>query len=185
MAINMLAAMLVLMCLMIYNINLGSVGTKMIGKTMVAGLGAMAFLRSSFFSYKDSGDKTVEIGPAALLNVFLRATERQFDQMVASKTLTEIGAIMKGLNFVSASKDLPIIILKSMLILSTEEQTKLSEEIGKLLIDDSTNNEVRNVTLGIIISRYSGIVLLKQAVEALQIIYKENKPAIQFADLKM
>jgi hypothetical protein len=183
--INLAAGMLVFLIMQVYNINLGTIGTHPLGKSLAAGLGAMAFMRSSFFSFKDSGGKTVDIGPAVVLNIFLKASERQFDQMVAGRTLSEIGEIMRGLNFVSASKDLPILILKSMLVLSVEEQAKLSEEIGKLLQDESSGNDIRNVTLGIIIARYSGIDLLSQAVYNLRKMYESAKPVIDIENVNL
>jgi hypothetical protein len=182
--INMSAGMIAYALIIVYNINLGDIGKFNVGKSIAAGIGAMAFLRSSVFSYKDSAGKPVDVGPAALLNVILRATERQFDQVVTFYTLAKVDPIMKGIDFVSASKDLPELINRSMRVLSTEEQTQLSSEIVKLLKDDSITEASKSINLGMIMEKYTGIPLLKAAVEALKRIYEENKDKFEIEDLK-
>lgn len=144
----------------------------------------MTFLRSSVFSYKDSAGKPVDVGPAALLNVILKATERQFDQAVTFNTLARVDPIMKGIDFVSASKDLPELINRSMRVLSTEEQTQLSSEIVKLLKDDSITEASKSIFLGMIMEKYTGVPLLRAAVEALKRIYDDNKDKFEIQDLK-
>lgn len=67
MIINLIAAIITYAIMHVYDIKIGTLGSQEIGGSLVAGLGAMAFLRSSFFSFKDSNDKTIEVGPAAIL----------------------------------------------------------------------------------------------------------------------
>jgi hypothetical protein len=52
MLINFTAAVLAYFIIKKYKLNLGSLSEHEIGFILVSGLGAMAFLRSSFFSYK-------------------------------------------------------------------------------------------------------------------------------------
>lgn len=155
----------------IYDIKLGDIGKNELGYIIVAGVGAMAFLRSSFFNYKTGNDKVIEVGPAAFLEIFLNAAQRQFDQVLSDKNLTEMESTMNGINFVSASKDLPIIILSSMRVLTAGEQKELSDEILKLVNDTNTTIEVKNIALGVILLKYTGMDLLKKAVSILRNVY--------------
>lgn len=184
MGVNMAAGMIAYALIIRYDLKLGDIGRIPVGKSIIAGIGAMAFLRSSVFSYKDSAGKPVDVGPAALLNVILKATERQFDQVVTYNTLAKVDEIMKGIDFVSSSKDLPELINRSMRILSTEEQAQLSSEIVKLLKDDSITEASKSINLGMIMEKYTGVPLLKAAVEALKRIYEENKDKFEIQDLK-
>jgi hypothetical protein len=182
--INLSAGMIAYALIIAYNINLGDIGKLNVGKSIAAGIGAMAFLRSSIFSYKDSAGKPIDVGPAALLNVILKATERQFDQVVTFRTLARVDPIMKGIDFVSASKDLPELINRSMKVLSSDEQAQLSSEIVKLLKDDSITEASKSINLGMIMEKYTGVPLLLAAVDALKRIYEENKDKFEIKDLK-
>jgi hypothetical protein len=141
---------------------------------LVAGIGAMALLRSSLFNYKATNDKVIEVGPAAFLEIFLNAAQRQFDQALSDQNLSEMETTMDGINFVSASKDLPIIILSSMRVLTATEQKELSDEILKLVNDTNTTVEVKNIALGVILLKYTGMDLLKKAVGILRNIYNNK-----------
>jgi len=174
MGINFLASVLVYFIFHIYDIKLGEIGKHELGLILLSGFSAMGFLRSSFFNYKTSNDKVIEVGPAAFLGIFLTAAQRQFDQALSEQNLNALEGTMEGLNFVSASKDLPIIILSSMRVLTTDEQKDLSDEILRLVNDTNTTNEVKNIALGVILLKYTGMDLLKKAVQILRNIYKDK-----------
>jgi len=174
MLINFFASITAYIVIKKYEINLGALSKHEIGLSIAAGLGAMAFLRSSFFTYKDSNEKTIEVGPAALLTVFLKAAERQFDQILAEKNIKEVSVIMTGINFLSASKDLPLIILASMRVLNSEEQKLLSEEVLNLVNDSTSTTEAKNIALGAILLKYTGLELLTEAVNSLKLIYNSK-----------
>lgn len=174
MLINFLASVTTYIIIKKYDINTGGLGKHEIGLSIIAGIGAMAFLRSSFFTYKDSNEKTIEVGPAALLTVFLKAAERQFDQILAEKNIKSVSIIMSGINFLSASKDLPLIILASMRVLNNEEQKLLSEEILNLVNDSTSTTEAKNIALGAILLKYTGLELLTEAVNSLKQIYNSK-----------
>lgn len=174
MLINFLAAVLVYELIEIYKINLGSLGEHQIGKILFAGLGAMAFLRSSFFNVKLANDKVIEVGPAAFLAIFLDAAQRQFDQLISGDNITFMGQLMSELNFLSASKDLPILILSSMRVLSQDEQRELSNDILKLVNDTNSTTEVKNIALGTLLYKYTGRKQLRCAVTELKKIYAEK-----------
>ena len=177
MLINFVAAVLAYFIIKKYKLNLGSLSEHEIGFILVSGLGAMAFLRSSFFSYKTSNGQVIFIGPAALLTIFLRAAESEFDRIISKKDIEEVSELMKDINFVSASKDLPLIILASMRVLSNEEQKALSDDILKLVNDTTSTTEAKNIALGVILIKNTGYDLLKTSVASLREIYTTKTKA--------
>jgi hypothetical protein len=139
----------------------------------------MAFLRSSFFSYKDSNGKSFEVGPAALLTNFSRVAETEFDQVQSKENMKRVEQMMKDLNFLSASKDLPLLILSSMRILNSDEQKLLGNEVVNLVNDNTGNSEeVKKIALGLILLKYAGLDLLQMATSQLRSIYNDSKKTI-------
>ena len=171
MLINFAAGILVYVIIKIYKVNLGPISSHEVGICFVAGIGAMTFLRSSFFTYKTSGDQIIYVGPAAILAIFLKAAEFEFDRNISTNNLSEVSKIMKGLKFISASKDLPLMILATMRVLSNEEQKNLSDDILKLVNDPSASVDVKNIAMGCILIKYTGITLLTSAVRSLKDTY--------------
>ncbi len=179
MFINALAAVLFYWIVVRYDLHFGPLTERGIGLVLTCGLGAMAFLRSSFFNYKDAAGKVLEIGPAALLTIYLRAAERNFDQCIASNCMTRLAPLMNNadLKIVSASKDLPLLVLTSMQVLSDDEQKAMAAEVAKMVADTQTTEDVKKILLGTILERYSGFALLKECVEELISIYKNQTTA--------
>jgi len=169
--INFLASLAAYSIIKIYKVNVGALGEHSIGLIIFAGLGAMAFLRSSFFNYKAANGQVVAVGPAAILSVFLRAAESEFDRIISNDNVKFAAALMKGIPFVSASKDLPLIILGSMRALSSEEQKTLSDDILKLVNDINPTTEAKNIAMCTILIRYTGYDLLTTSIRSLREIY--------------
>lgn len=178
MLINFTAAFMVYVIVVQYDWPIGALKDHHSGKVLFCGLSAMALLRSSFFIYKDSNGKTFEVGPAALLSIFTKVAETQFDQLQSVKNLDLVEPVMKDLSFLSASKDLPVMVLASMRVLSSDEQKLLSDEITKLVNDNTVTTDAKNITLGLILLKYTGIDLLKSCAQKLKDIYTKNKPVI-------
>ncbi len=164
----------------IYFINTGTISfgefTKnSAGKVLTAGLSAMFILRSSFFSFKDKdSDKTINVGLSAILSVFLDSAERAFDQKQSIIRLKDIRDVMKDIDFDKAAGDLTVLCLSLMVNVSQDEQTKLNESIQKLKTGALQFDETKSITLGILISRITGIPLLKEAVSTLGVNIKED-----------
>lgn len=180
--VNSLAALLVLYLIRLYNIRLGPVGEKLAGQSLIAGFGAMAILRSSFFHFKDSNDKVIELGPAAVLAVFLKVAERRFSQNLSRSNVIEATKIMKGLPFAKAARELPIVMLNSHRIFSEEEQKNLSEEILLLVNNPGSSDEIKNIALGTLLERYFSLEFLKVAVDSLRSVYEEDMQKVQEID---
>jgi len=169
--INFAVSFVVYLIIFVYKVNIGVLGEHKIGLIIFSGLGAMAFLRSSFFNYKTSNGQVVAVGPAAILSVFLRAAESEFDRIISNDNVKFAADLMKGIPFVSASKDLPLIILGSMRALSSEERKTLSDDILKLVNDINPNTEAKNIAMCAILIRYTGYELLATSVKSLRGIY--------------
>ena len=180
MMLNFFGGFIVYIIVIQYNLPIGSLKDHHIGRVLFCGLSAMAILRSSFFTYKDANGKTFEVGPAALLTIFSKVAEIQFDQALSKKNIEEVESIMSKtqLSFISASKDLPIIIMSSMRVLTPEEQKLLSGEITNLVNDDTITSAVKNVTLGLILLKYAGIDLLITSVEKLKKLYDSTTKVV-------
>jgi len=174
MMINFSASVLVYFIFKIYKVDLGGIGSHSLGLILLSGISAMGFLRSSFFNYKTSNDKVIEVGPATILNIFLNAAQRQFDQALSQYNLNRLKETMKDVNFISASKDLPIIILSSMRVLTSDEQKEFSDDVLKLVNDTNTTVEVKNIALGIVCLKYTGMELLEGAIDTLKDIYNNK-----------
>lgn len=175
--INASAAALFYWLVISYQWDLGSLTRQPVGLAITCGLGAMAFLRSSIFNYKDSGGKVIEIGPAALLTIFLRASERNFDQCLAKNSIESISDVMLNseLKLICASKDLPLLVLTSMQVLRDDEQKALATEVTTMMSDNQTTDEVKKILLGTILERYAGIELLRECVSKLTGIYQKQR----------
>jgi hypothetical protein len=170
--LNFGAGFTVYLIVVTYNLNLGALTTHHIGRVLTCGLGAMAILRSSFFTFKDSGGKQTDVGPAALVTVFLKVAETQFDQRLSNINIVRVAAIVKDLKFLSASKDLPILVLQSMRVLSPGDQKQIADDINKLVNDNTITTEIKNVALGLILIKYTGEDLLNSSVDLLNEKYK-------------
>lgn len=150
-----------------FNFTFGQFTTTDIGKILLAGFSAMFVLRSSFFSYYDKDSaKTVNIGLAAILDIFLDTAERSFDQEQSVCILKVVKNIMKDVDFAKASIDLTATSLNLMQNVSSDEQKQLSESLKSLSEKGITSNETKSLNLGILLSRITGVTLLAQAVES-------------------
>lgn len=146
-------------------ISFGLFDKSNIGQAVFSGFSAMAVLRSSFASLK-SGEKTVQVGLAPIMQVFLDTVDRAFDRNRAELELNEVSAIMKNVDFSKAAMDLPQTCLNLMQNVSKEETEKLGREVSDIN-KTVTNNQVKSFNLGFVISRVTGPKFLKAAVDSL------------------
>jgi len=163
--INGLTSCLTYYFIVKFKLTFGEFTATDAGKVLLAGFSAMFVLRSSFFSYydKDSG-KTVNIGLAAILEIFLDTAERSFDQEQSACRIKEVSKIMKDIDFAKASIDLTATSLNLMQNVAPEEQKQLSESLKSLAEKGITGNDIKALNLGILLSRITGIGLLEQAI---------------------
>src|SRR5688572_24141135 len=73
---------------------------------LTGGLGAMAFFRSSFFTFR-LGENDVPLGPGLIMQVLLDVTDRAVDRGRAAPRALAITGIMKEIDFDKAHLALP------------------------------------------------------------------------------
>jgi hypothetical protein len=159
--INGVAAILAYLFIVEFDIakNLG------IFRVLLAGTSSLFILRSSFANIK-VGDKTIEIGAGAILQVFLNTADRSFDQTRSNKELSVVKEVMKNVDFDKAKLALPTTCFNIMKNVSKEEQDRVSSDVKKLS-DSDLDNHTKSVNLGILLSKITNLILLESAVESL------------------
>jgi hypothetical protein len=132
---------------------------------LVAGFGAMAFFRSSFFTVR-VGEADVAVGPSSFLQVVLDASDRGVDRLRAEARAREVLRVMKGVSYARASAALPTFCLTLMQNLPIAEQTALAEEIGKL-DGNEIDEDLKTFILGLKLMNVVGEGVLLEAVTVL------------------
>jgi len=130
--LNVLSSVAALLLLQTYGKDLlGESGSveKVISQMLVAGFGAMAFLRTSIFNVS-IGNERVAVGPAALLEVLLSAADRAVDRRRAysrSTSLKKMG--WDKISFDKSRVALPAYCFALMQNVSAKEQNAVGEHI--------------------------------------------------------
>jgi hypothetical protein len=143
----------------------GGIGQKRWVQVLLAGVSAMAFFRTSFFTVR-AGDRDVGIGPAASLQIFLVAADRQVDRLRAQARSNAVGEIMKGVDYAKAFEGLPPYCLALMQNVSPEDQQQLGQAL-KRLEQDAGEPSVKVRLLGLELINVVGIDVLTTAVRSL------------------
>ncbi len=164
--INGICAVIAYFVIINYKFELGPFAKGEIGKALTAGFASMFILRSSFASIKN-GEKTLDVGFAPILQVFLNTIDRAFDQRRSKNNIQEVGKIMKGVKFVTANNALPLLCISAMQNLSQKEQNSIAKEIGDIA-DQSIPDDIKALNLGIVLSRYTDTPLLESIVNVFQ-----------------
>jgi hypothetical protein len=136
-----------------------------IGDTLIAGFGATAFLRSSFFVHR-VGDQDVQIGPAAILNALLTAADRELDRSLAQKRGTVVPGIMGKVNFEKAYTALPAVCFTLMQNVTKAEQEDIGDAV-EALASSAMSNTAKSISLGLLMTNVVGTDVLELAVAAL------------------
>ncbi|MCP3956575.1 MAG: hypothetical protein GY719_01850 [bacterium] len=134
-------------------------------QVIVAGLAAMAVLRSSFFSLH-SGDKEIGIGPSALLELLLDAADRAVDRTRAEGRAEEVARLTRELSYERSRKALPLYCLELMQNLPPDDQKSLAEELATL-DGAEIEDEVKILMLGLTLINRVGPGVLRAAIKSL------------------
>jgi hypothetical protein len=143
----------------------GGIGQKRWVQVLLAGVSAMAFFRTSLFTVR-AGDRDVGIGPAAFLQIFLAAADRQVDRLRAQARSNAVGEIMKDVDYAKAFEALPPYCLALMQNVSPEDQQGLGRAL-KRLEQDAGEPSVKVRLLGLELINVVGIDVLTTAVKSL------------------
>lgn len=135
-------------------------------QVLVAGFGAAAFFRSSFFAVR-FGDKDVQIGPGAVVQVITGAMDRAVDRNRAARRASAVATLMKNVDFELASEALSAHCVALMQNLPSEETREIGEAIRDLKQPSSIPPEVKALNLGLILMNRVGEEVLKAVIASI------------------
>lgn len=131
-------------------------------QVLVAGLGAMAILRISFWNVR-VGEQTIPIGLNSFLDSLLGGVDRAVDRKRAQQRAIAVTKIMKDVDFEKASQALPSYCFGLMQNLPIDEQEKFGRKVA-LLGAAPMNNRVKSLLLGLSLMNVVGERVLETAV---------------------
>ncbi|HTS39303.1 MAG TPA: hypothetical protein VMH84_02010 [Xanthobacteraceae bacterium] len=166
-SVNAFASALALFLL----IRLAPTVTNSIAQVLLAGLGAMAFLRSSVFRAR-VGDEEVAIGPAVILDTLLKFADAQVERGRAIDRATRIANVIQSLPLAQAGADLPRLCFALMQNLPAEVRQRVLDDITLIVTDTKRSDAVKAMEIGLVLWSRVGIGTLTGAVELL----KKNAP---------
>jgi hypothetical protein len=139
---------------------------KALNALILGGFGAMALFRTSVFNLRVR-DTTVGVGPAAVLQVILRVTDREVDRLRAGPRARVIKQIMEGVSYELAREALPFHCYALMQNLSLEERSDLDQAITVLDSRKSMSDETKAYNLGLLLMDLVGEDVLRRAVDGI------------------
>lgn len=131
-------------------------------QVFAAGLGAMVVLRSAVVTVR-SGSADVPIGPAAVVEIFRHALDRDVDRARAGPRAGDVRRIMADVSFVRAHKPLGDISLSLLQNVSPEEAARLSERISALASQTGRSDSDKAIELGLILAGSVGFAAVDEA----------------------
>jgi hypothetical protein len=144
---------------------------------LVAGFGALALFRSSFFTIRID-DKDIGVGPSSFLQVALDAADRAVDRKRATVRAETVKSIMENVDFEKAFFALPTYSNALMQNLNEDAQKEIITNAATLF-DFDVDNDIKAQVLGLSLMDYVGEDVLKAAVTSLKHKIKcdpEQKP---------
>jgi hypothetical protein len=137
-------------------------------------VGSAAILRSALFKLKiDNND--VSIGFAAIVDIFLSATDRAVDRKRAGPRAQAVAGIMTDISFQKAQSALPAYCFALMQNVPGEEQRRFGDQINALA-RDPMDDRVKASNLGLALMNVVGQRVLEQAVSNLKKFIKVDPP---------
>lgn len=133
---------------------------------VLGGFGAMALFCTSIFNVR-VGDTSVAIGPAAMLQVVLRATDRETDRLRAGPRAARVGKIMLNVVYERARDALPLHCFALMQNLTLEEQVGLEQALAVLDKKAAMGDQAKAYSLGLLLLNLVGEDVLERAVSGL------------------
>lgn len=131
-------------------------------QVIAAGLGAMVVLRSAVVTVR-SGSTDVPIGPAAVVEIFRTALDRDVDRARAGPRAQDIRRIMGDVSFVRAYKPLRDIAISLLQNVSPDEAARLRERISALASETGRSDSDKAMELGLILAGSVGFAAVEEA----------------------
>lgn len=167
--INVLASTIALLALKTMKTDavLGEgTASQRISYALMAGFGAMGVLRSSAFTMR-VGKDDIAIGPSALLQVMLSATDRAVDRARARVRAELMARTMQSMPFDKLEQALPQLAFTMMQNVTQDEKQSIEDEIGRLR-DKNMDPVAKSISLGLSLSNIVGQGVVDDAVTALR-----------------
>jgi hypothetical protein len=140
--------------------------SERISYALMAGFGAMGVLRSSAFTMR-VGKDDIAIGPSALLQVMLSATDRAVDRARARVRAEKMAKTMQSVPFEQIEQALPQLAFTMLQNVSQEEKQGFADEIEHLR-DKKMDPVAKSICLGLSLSNIVGQGVVDDAVMALR-----------------
>jgi hypothetical protein len=171
--LNVLASTMALLALKTMNpadaqgvlLGEGSASSR-VGYTLVAGFGAMGLLRSSAFNMR-VGNEDIAIGPSALLQVMLSATDRAVDRARARVRAEMMARTMHLVPFEQIEESLPQLAFAMMQNVTDQEKQNFANVISALR-EKKMDTVAKSISLGLSLSNIVGQGVVDDAVTALR-----------------
>lgn len=141
--------------------------TNPISQVLLAGLGAMAFLRSSVFKAKIANEE-VAIGPAIILDTLLKFADAQVDRGRAEERADRIAEVIQSLPLTYAGVDLPRLCFALMQNLALDVRQRTLDDITIIVTDTKRSESVKVMEVGLVLWSRVGIGTLTGAVALLK-----------------
>lgn len=151
---------------------------SLVSQALMAGFGAMAVLRSSVLTTR-IGSKDVEIGPAAILNIFRSTMDRSIARVRAESRAISVTQIMGNISFLRSYKSLSSIALTLLQSVDADERADVETQIGALANQTGRTDRDKALELGLILAGSAGFAALKASVNSLgtEIANNKDRPA--------
>lgn len=134
-------------------------------RALAAGFGAMAILRSSFFTRQEGGAE-VRIGPGNLLQSILESADHAVDRAGAERRARQAKQLAEGVVFAKSYEALPVYCFTLMQNLPAADQKFAAESIKKLG-ESPIADDIKTHLLMIYLVNAVGYDALKSAKESL------------------
>jgi hypothetical protein len=138
-----------------------------VSQVLLAGVGAMAFLRSSVFKAK-VGTEEVSIGPAIILDTLLKFADAQVDRGRAEDRAAGIAEVIQSLPLAQAAVDLPRLCFALMQNLQLDVRQRVLDDITLVVTDTKRSEQVKVMEVGLVLWSRVGIGTLTGAITLLQ-----------------
>ncbi len=150
-------------------------GHQLLNPLLLGGFGAMVVIRTAVFNVR-VGSTSVAVGPAAVLQIILNATDRETDRLRAGPRAEEVKRIMNGVTYFRAKDALPLHCFALMQNVTLEEQNQVALAIA--VLDKATiRDSVKSYSLGLLLLNLVGEEVLQKAIRAIGEGIRASDPA--------
>ena len=147
-------------------LHLGAQPAGLLTETMVSGVGAMAFFRSSVFTVRVGGSD-LAVGPASFLQTIMNAVDRACDRKRARPRAEFISNLMNGIAFDVAAEILPQFCLSAMQNVGLAEKQLVLELIRQIKANKDIEDEQKSLLLGLQLLNVVGREVLVSTINGL------------------